>query len=100
MEQVPRGTLQLQQGTHWISTYNRPLPNLYGFTIYNHLPISCDDSNVRNSKAIHIDNLSKPITRTLHRKVVNVYKSKDEDKVVTLQAWIGLIGLQEFELPE
>jgi flagellar capping protein FliD len=92
--------MQLQQITHWVSAYNRPLPVLNVFTTYNHLPISCDDANVRNSNAIHIDNLSKPITRTLHRKVVNVYKGKDKDKVVTLQAWIGLIGLQEFELSE
>ena len=55
MEQVPRGSLQLQRSTHGVSAYNRPLPNLYVFTIYNHLPISCDEANVPNCKAIIID---------------------------------------------
>jgi hypothetical protein len=96
MEQVPRGSLQLQQSTHWVSAYYRPLPNLYVFTIYNHLPISCDEANVPNCKVTILDNLSKPITWTLHRKVVNVYRGKDKDKdkdkdeAIPLQAWISL----------
>jgi hypothetical protein len=43
---VHRRSLQLLQSMHCVSTSYRLLPNLYVFTIYNHLPISFDDVDV------------------------------------------------------